>query len=169
MSFFLAAIGVNALGTCVDEPTTLEENEGVDPIFTGPNAANEIIPFSTGDWIAQGFHSAACLNKSCTPVKGVTCKPKKGQNTFGCDFNGVLKLNKINGKSPTTGKGVNTVLNAGFTAAFIRTLFNVVRTAKTKDGIPAYLEQFVGAKGLFCTNKTLTKDYGFLPTASCGV
>src|ERR1700722_10746917 len=168
VSFFLAAIGVTTPGTCVDEPTTLEENQGVDPIFTGKNAANEIIPFSAGDWIAQAYHSAACLNKTCTPVKGVTCKPKKGQNTFGCDSNGVLKLNDINGTSPVTGKGTSATLNPRFSSIFIRTLFNVVRTAKTKDSIPAYLEQFNGTKGLFCTSKALVKDYGFLADPSCG-
>jgi ABC-type phosphate transport system substrate-binding protein len=169
VSAFLADIGVTTPGKCVDEPTTLEENEGINPIFTGANAKNEIIPFSAGDWIAQGFHSAACLNKSCTLVKGVQCKPKKGQNTFGCDENGVLKLNKINGTAPTTGTGAKTVLNPHFSSVFVRTLFNVVRTAKTKDGIPSYLEQFLGAKGLYCTNNTLIKDYGFEPTASCGL
>lgn len=169
VTFFLNAIGVTSVGTCVDEPNTLEENQGVDPIFTGANAKNEIIPFSAGDWIAQAYHSAACLNKTCTPVKGVTCKPKTGQNTFGCAANGVLKLDNINGTKPVSGTGVKATLNPHFSAAFIRTLFNVVRTAKTKDGIPAYLEQFLGAKGLFCTNPALTKDYGFLPTAACGV
>ena len=168
VSFFLTAIGVTTPGPCVSEPTTLEENEGVNSVFTGANAANEIIPFSTGDWIAQAYHSAACLNKSCTQVKGVVCKPKKGQNVFGCDLNGVLKLNKINGTSPVTGTGVSAVLNSKFSAAYIRTLFNVVRTAKTKDSIPAYLEQFLGAKGLVCKNPAQIKDYGFLPDAACG-
>ncbi len=44
----------------------------------------------------------------------------------------------------------------------------MVRTAKTKDSIPAYLEQFLGAKSLFCTNNALVKDYGFLADPSCG-
>jgi ABC-type phosphate transport system substrate-binding protein len=168
VSFFLAAIGVTTPGKCVDEPTTLEENQGVDPIFTGANAKNEIIPFSAGDWIAQAYHSAACLNKTCTPVKGVTCKPKKGQNAFGCDANGVLKLNNINGTKPVNGTGTSAALNPKFSSIFIRTLYNVVRTAKTKDSIPAYLEQFLGAKSLFCTNNALVKDYGFLADPACG-
>jgi len=168
VTFFLAAIGVDTPGKCVSEPNTLEENQGLSAVFKGKNARNEIIPFSTGDWIAQAYHSAKCLNGSCTAVKGVTCKPKKGQNAFGCADNGVLKLNKINGTSPVTGTGSKATLNAHFSSIFIRTLYNVVRTAKTKDKIPAYLEQFVGAKGLFCSNETLIKDYGFLPDPACG-
>ena len=168
VSFFLAAIGVTTPGTCVDEPTTLEENEGVDPIFTGANAKNELIPYSAGDWIAQEYHSAKCLNKSCTPVKGVTCKPKGSQNKFGCAANGVLKLNDINGTAPVLGTGTSAALNPKFSSTFIRTLYNVVRTAKTKDGIPAYLEGFLGAKGVYCTSKTLIKDYGFLADPACG-
>ena len=168
VSFFLAAIGVSTPGKCVDEPTTLEENEGTNSIFKGKNAPNEIIPFSTGDWIAQAYHSAKCLNTSCTAVKGVTCKPKKGQNAFGCADNGVLKLNDINGTAPVSGTGTKATLNPKFSSTFIRTLYNVVRTAKTKDGIPAYLEQFLGAKGLVCKNPAQVKDYGFLPDPACG-
>ncbi len=44
----------------------------------------------------------------------------------------------------------------------------MVRTAKTKDSIPTYLEQFIGTKGLVCKNPSLVKDYGFLPDPSCG-
>jgi hypothetical protein len=168
VTFFLAAIGVTTPGKCVSEPTTLEENEGTNSIFKGKNAANEIIPFSTGDWIAQAYHSGACLNKSCTAVKGVTCKPKKGQNAFGCADNGVLKLNDINKTAPVTGTGAKATLNSHFSSVFIRTLYDVVRTAKTKDSIPAYLEQFIGTKGLVCKNPSLVKDYGFLPDPSCG-
>jgi ABC-type phosphate transport system substrate-binding protein len=168
VSFFLASIGVTTPGTCVSEPNTLEENQGVDPIFTGANAPNEIIPYSAGLWIAQQYHSAACVNKTCTPVKGVTCKPKGTQNKFGCAANGVLKLDNINGTAPVTGTGAKAVLNSHFSSAFIRTLFDVVRTAKTKDHIPAYLEQFLGAKGLYCSNKAVIRDYGFLTNAACG-
>jgi ABC-type phosphate transport system substrate-binding protein len=168
VSFFLAAIGVTTPGSCVDEPATLEENEGNNSIFTGPNAKNEIIPFSVGLWIAQQFHSAKCLTKTCTAVKGVICKPKTGENKYGCDLNGVLGLNSINKTKPTTGSGAKTTINPHFSVAFIRTLFNVVRTAKTKDAIPSYLEQFLGHKGLFCTNTPLVENYGFLPDPGCG-
>jgi ABC-type phosphate transport system substrate-binding protein len=167
VSFFLTAIGVTTPGTCVDQPATLEENEGVNPIFTGKDAKDEIIPFSAGDWVAQAYHSAKCLNSGCTANKaGVVCKPntKKGQNAFGCDLDGVLKLNDINGTSPTTGSGAKTVLNPKFSVSFIRTLSDVVRGTS----IPGYLAEFLGTKGWYCKNPALVKDYGFLLDPACG-
>jgi phosphate transport system substrate-binding protein len=175
VTFFLNAIGVTTPGPCVNEPGTLEENEGVNPIFK--NNKDAIIPFSAGDWVAQAYHSAKCLNTSCTFVNGVTCKPKTGQNKYGCDLNGVLGLNDINGTSPVKGTGSKTVLNppasaakSGFTNAFVRNLYDVVRGTKT---IPKYLVPFFGPKGWYCTNSTTLKNYGFEPATvkgfpSCG-
>ena len=76
--------------------------------------------------------------------------------------------NGINNTKPVSGTGAKAILNSHFSSIFIRTLYDVVRTAKTKDSIPAYLEQFLGAKSLFCTNNALVKDYGFLADPSCG-
>jgi ABC-type phosphate transport system substrate-binding protein len=160
VSFFLTAIGVTAPGKCVSEPATLEENEGTNPVFTNKVAKDEIIPFSAGDWVAQAYHSAKCLKTSCTPTKGVTCKPTKSTNAFGCDLNGVLVLNNINGTAPVVSKA----LNPKFSAAFIRILYDVVRGSK----IPAYLTQFLGTKGWYCKSTAAIKAYGFLPTSACG-
>jgi ABC-type phosphate transport system substrate-binding protein len=168
-AFFDAVIGITTPGSCVTEPSTLVEDEGTDRIFTGPNAPNEIIPFSAGAWDAQAFHSARCLNSSCTACQ----KPTKGQNRFGCDVNGVLKLNDVNGTSPTSGKGARTVLNPKFTPAFVRLLFDVVRTAKTATRIPAYLVKILGprsAGGFVCSARQaqMIVDYGFESTSLCG-
>jgi ABC-type phosphate transport system substrate-binding protein len=160
VTFFLDAIGVTTPGKCVSQPATLEENEGTNPVFSNKVAKDEIIPFSAGDWVAQAYHSAKCLKTSCTPTKGVTCKPTKSTNAFGCDLNGVLVLNDINGTAPVKNK----VLNPAFSAAFDRLLYDVVRGSK----IPAYLTQFLGPKGWFCKNTALIKDYGFLTSAACG-
>jgi len=168
VTFFLNAIGVTTPGPCVNEPATLEENEGVNPIFKGKDAADEIIPYSDGLWVAQEYHSAKCLNSSCTPVKDVVCKPKGSQNKYGCDLNGVLGLNNINGTSPLKGKALNLPASAakgGYTDAFVRSLYDVVRGTKT---VPKYLDQFLGAKGWYCANPTLIKDYGFLPATVKG-
>jgi ABC-type phosphate transport system substrate-binding protein len=169
---FLSDIGVTTPGKCVNEPNSLEENEGVDPIYTGSNAKNEIVPFSAGRWLAQAYHSAKCKTTKCTTDKtGVftECQtPKSGQNKFGCDVNGVLKVNDINKTAPINGTGSKAVLNPKYTATFIRTLFDVVRTAKTKDGIPSYEEAFFGAKGAFCKDSNVIKAYGFESTAACG-
>jgi ABC-type phosphate transport system substrate-binding protein len=165
VTFFLNAIGVTTPGPCVNEPATLEENEGVNKIFR--NNKDAIIPFDAADWIAQAYHSAKCLHSSCTANKaGVTCRPntKKGQNAFGCDENGVLGLGKINGTSPTTGRGAKTVLNPKFTIAFVRTLYAVVRGS----AIPAYLRQFLGPEGWYCTNPKLVRAYGFETDRACG-
>jgi len=171
VSFFLAAIDVTTPGPCVSEPATLEENQGVSSVFKGNK--DEIIPFSVGYWLAQAYHSAKCLNTACTFVGGVTCKPKGTQNQYGCDLNGVLGLNDINGTNPVKGKvlnGPSTAVKGGFSAAFVRTLSDVVRGTKS---IPTYLQQFLGPKGWYCTNPALIKDYGFEPATvkgfpSCG-
>ena len=170
---FLRAIGVTTPGPCVDQPSTLAEDEGINPIFKGASAPNEIIPFSSALWVAQAFHSPACKTAGCVNSKtgAVDCRPPtKAQNKFGCDVNGPLKLNSVNGTPPTTGSGTKTVLNPKFAPVLIRTVFDVVRTARTKDGIPAYLDPILGPTGYFCSKaaRPSLTDYGFEPTASCG-
>jgi ABC-type phosphate transport system substrate-binding protein len=156
LSFFEKAIGISVSGPgkCVTQPATLEENEGTNKVYKSKTAPNILIPYSAGDWVAQAFHSAVCGKK-----------PSKGQNAFGCDQNGVLGLNDINGTSPTAGKGAKTALNSKFTSDFIRTLYDVVRGT---DSIPTYLVTFLGPTGWYCSNPTLIRDYGFLPDPKCG-
>jgi hypothetical protein len=155
---------------CVTESATLQENEGIDPIFTGKNAPNILIPFSAGRWIAQAYHSAACAKKGCPTVKNqgvfIQCKtPAKGQNLFGCDINGPLRLNDIDGVSAITGRGAKTVLNPNFT--FPVTLFVVVRGTFS---IPTYLATFFGRRGAFCSAAyaSVIRAYGFSPAPTCG-
>lgn len=159
-AFFLTAINVTTPGKCVRSPATLEENEGTNKIYK--NNKNAIVPFSVGRWVSQGFHSAKCGKK-----------PTSKQNLFGCNKNGVLGLNSINGKKPTVGSGAKTTLNPKFAAAFVRTVYDVVRfSTATKDHIPAAQESIFGSKGYFCTNKTAKTDiaaYGFLTTPLCGL
>jgi ABC-type phosphate transport system substrate-binding protein len=168
-AFFLKAIGLTTPGACVsDDNNLLEENEGVNRVLAGPNV---IFPYSIGKYIAEKFHSARCLNRSCTPVRGVTCRPGRGQNLFGCDTHGSMVLHPINRTPPTVGRGVNTKINPGFIHQFTRTLFEVVRFASTSDHIPAYLEPFFGARGWVCTNRTARADlldYGFVILSTCG-
>ena len=169
LKFFLKAINVTTPGACVVTSPTLEENEGVNPILHSKNA---IYPYSIGKYIAERFHSARCLNASCTPVRGVICRPARGQNLFGCDTHGNYVLHPINRTPPTIGKGTNTKINPGFIANFTRKLFEVVRfDARTRDHIPAYLEPFFGTRGWVCTNRTARADlldYGFVILATCG-
>jgi ABC-type phosphate transport system substrate-binding protein len=166
-AFFLGAIGVSTPGSCVG--STAQENEGINPVLAGPNT---IFPYSIGKFIAEKFHSAPCLNSTCTGSP--QCKPNSSQNKFGCDTHGNMVLKKINGTSPTTGTGSKTVINSKFTPAFLRTVFEVVRWASTKDHIPSYLDKFFGSAargGWVCGNSTAHTDmihYGFLPTPFCG-
>jgi ABC-type phosphate transport system substrate-binding protein len=167
LAFFEAAIGVTTPGACVTQPATLAENEGTNSIFTGPAAADEIIPFSAGRWAAQEYRSPACFYKSCPASKNgvfIKCqKPAKTQNRFGCDVNGVLKLNDVGGTDPLKGKFLNPPASdvaGGYTNALVRTLYTVVRGTKS---IPGYLQPFFSPAGYFCakTARTAVTDYGF--------
>jgi len=180
VSSFLNAIGVDVPGPCVsNDNNTLQDDDGANPVLNNPAA---IFPYSIGDYIGQRFHSAKCLNSSCTPSsRGVICTPSGTQNTFGCDTHGPMVLKEIDGIAPTTGTGTKTVINPAFPAAFQRDLFEVVPfDANTTDHIPGpsnprggiNLERIFGASGWACTSKTAKteiKNYGFLPLgAACG-
>lgn len=175
-SFWLKVLGITAPGSCVDsskgESSTNpppngnlpEENEGVNK-FLQPS--NVIFPFSIGKYLAETEHSATCLNKKCTPVNGVVCKPTKTQNRFGCNTHGAMILHPIFRASPVAGKGANQTINPKFPATFLRFVYVVVRWAKTKDHIPGYLEALFGSHGWMCASKAAHKDmvnYGFLPS-----
>jgi ABC-type phosphate transport system substrate-binding protein len=181
-SFFLLALGGGTTpitpGACVN--SSVEENQGVDPLLNDPNA---IVPFSVAKYIAEVYHSAACINANCSPdASGVTCNPGSGQNLFGCDKHGVLTLNQINSTKPTTpwplpAPPASVKISTGFTPLFQRVVNDVVRyDSTTADHIPAYLEKFFASstatkKGWICSSaagKTDLKNYGFLPIASCG-
>jgi hypothetical protein len=155
----------------VKQPTTLADNQGTNPIFTGN--ANAIVPFSAGTWVAQAYHSPACTRSSCAACLA----PGAGQNEYGCDVNGALGLNSINGTAPAVGTGSTTTINPSFSPDFVRNLYDVVRySTTTKDHIPAYLEPFFAASrastpGWFCSSTAAADiaDYGFLPTSNCGL
>jgi ABC-type phosphate transport system substrate-binding protein len=148
-----------------------EENEGVNTAIMGNQ--NVIFPYSVGAYIAQRFHSAACSSKPfCFPnQQGRVCTPTGGQNLYGCNLNGNLRLNSINGTKPTAGTPPNVVINPFFTSRFVFTVYDVVRWSATADHIPPYLEPIFGAKGYTCANATAKKDlrnYGFMVLPSCG-
>ena len=173
-SSFLTAIGVSSPGSCVN--SSVQQNQGVDPLLKTPEA---IVPYSVAKFIAQKFHSAACLNSSCTPnSSGVVCVPTAGLNQFGCNEHGTLKVNSVNGTAPTTGSGKSTTINPSYSAPFLNTIYDVVRyDSTTPDHIPAYLEpQFAAASaaipGWDCSNATAKadlKNYGFLLSPLCGL
>jgi len=178
LTFWLAALGGIVAGPCVNsDNNTLEENEGVDPVLQTPEA---IWIYSIGDYIAQKFHSPTCTNSACTGTP--PCVPAANKDLFSCDQHGTYVLREINGAAPTTGSGVNTVINPTFPAAFDRTLFEVVPfDPNTADHIPGSesgapggvnLEKIFGHSGWACTSKAAKaniKSYGFVPLGSaCG-
>ena len=151
-------MGITTLGSCVSQAP--EENEGT---FSGFNNANAIFIYSIGAYVAQKFHSAACGKK-----------PTKTQNQFGCNITGVMGINKISGVSPITTAKVPTI-NPKFPSGFFRTVYNVVRwDPNTADHILPRLEKFFSAKtrhGFLCSSpiaNTAIRNYGFIPTATCG-
>jgi ABC-type phosphate transport system substrate-binding protein len=172
---FLTDIGVANAGACVNQ--TVQQNEGVDPLLKTPQA---VVPYSVAKYIAQKFHSAHCLNSGCTPNgSGVVCTPTAGQNQFGCNLHGTLKLNSINGIAPTTGTGTGTTINTSFAAtSYGNPISDVVRyDSTTPDHIPAYLERLyatasAATPGWVCSSATAKADlkhYGYLLSPLCGI
>jgi hypothetical protein len=178
---FLTAIGVTQPGPCVsDDNSTLAENEGVNPVLDDPDA---IVPYSISAYLAQAYHSAACLNEGCTHEPSEqACVPANGQDLFSCDQTGVLALNEIDHDlpflpfHPPTPPCLECHINAAFPAEFQGTVYDVVRyDPTTADHIPAYLEpDFAAATadtpGWLCgkQGQAYLKDYGYLPAATCG-
>jgi ABC-type phosphate transport system substrate-binding protein len=164
-SSFLTALGGGQTpitpGTCVsDEGNTLAEDQGLSPVLNDPDA---IVPYSVAAYIAQVYHSAACLHAGCTG--NPACKPAGAQNKFGCDKHGVLGLNEINGTQPVTPWPPPTPpcpqcqINPGFSAHFQHFVYTVVRyDAATTDHIPPALQPLFGSSGWACTNSTAATD-----------
>jgi ABC-type phosphate transport system substrate-binding protein len=178
-SSFLSAIGVASPGSCVsDDGGHLQPNEGVNSVLNDPDA---IVPYSISAYIAENFHSASCINTSCTPnSSGVVCRPAKAQNLFGCNTHGTMVLKQINGVAPTTGSGTSTVANSAFPSVFQRPLYHVVPyDPNSGDHIPGgepgapggiNLEPVFSVLGFVCAStKALTDlhNYGFLHIGGC--
>jgi len=165
--FFLTALGGGVPikpGRCVNAGDGTggvpPENEGVSRHLTGPDV---IFPYASSSYIAQRYHSARCLIRACTPVKGVTCKPKTGQNPYGCDTHGAMVLHMINKTSPTLPAACGKACplpNTRFAPAFVRTIYFVVRrVAGTPNDIPPYLLRLFGPQGYVCQNPVAKNDF----------
>jgi ABC-type phosphate transport system substrate-binding protein len=169
--FFLTALGGGVPikpGRCVNAGDGTggvpPENEGVSRHLTGPDV---IFPYASSSYIAQRYHSARCLTRACTPVKGVTCKPKTGQNLYGCDTHGAMVLRMINKTNPTVPFPLPAACvkacplpNPRFTLAFVRTLYSVVRrVVGTPNDIPPYLLGLFGPQGYVCQNPVAKNDF----------
>jgi ABC-type phosphate transport system substrate-binding protein len=178
LSFWETAIGVSTPGPCVsDNGNMLEENEGVNPALnTNPGT---IFIYSVGDWIAQKFRSAKCLNTTCTAnSSGVICKKTPAVLQFWCNVHGTMSLGEISGVAPTTGSGKNTTINPAFPSTFDRTLYNVVPYNTSASPIPGGsspvggldLTGIFGPSGFDCSaaGSADITAYGFVPLPTCG-
>jgi ABC-type phosphate transport system substrate-binding protein len=191
LSFFYGVLGLETSGE--SEPTcgTLsgvaanllpEENEGVSADFYNNNNKadgvnkNIITLFSIGSYIDQSVYGKAC-----------GAKPKKGQNEFGCNQAGVLKLGAIPpaGKTlavaPTAKVKGKVVINPKFPGIWKRYLFSVITAVPGSNPIPPYLRRFLDpykakhaksyVNGYFCSpgQQATLENYGFLPSKACGL
>jgi ABC-type phosphate transport system substrate-binding protein len=142
-TFWLSAIGVSEsqVGSCVTQG--IQEHDG-----TAIQNASQLMPYSIAQWIAQG--------------KGFADVPNR---------RGESRLRSINGLAPTTGTGTALALNTAFDANFLRSVYNVVPTAKLGNSVVA--QTFVGASSKVCTATTSTgtsviTNYGFGTVNNCG-
>jgi len=168
-SFFLAAIDVTTPGSCVsDDNGNLEESEGTNPVLN-TDKANVIVPYSVGKYLAQRYHSAACLVAACTPnSSGLICSVSGTKDLFGCNNRGTLILGELNGTDPTTpwpltDSTTGATINPSFSPTFLRYLYEVFNSPEFT--IPAYLQKYFSSTGWVCTSATAKadiKDYGFL-------
>jgi ABC-type phosphate transport system substrate-binding protein len=204
-SFFLTALGGGTTpitpGPCVSDGATaqfpngtIQENEGQDSMLNNPNA---IFPYSVGDYIAQGYHDAACTS-GCggTVSDNPACAPASSENKFGCNEtttgagkSPVLTLEKVGGVAPTspfplpaepTPPAINSKVkvNTKFPAAFQRHVYDVVRFGgSAANPIPSYLQKVFNPatgspKGWICGSTKGPADiraYGFVYQSTlCG-
>jgi ABC-type phosphate transport system substrate-binding protein len=112
-TFFLGAIGVTTLGASVGDSSANVTPENDASVL----GANEIIPFSAANWIAQS--------------NGAT-----GLNTIGTS---TVKLGSVNGIAPYTGTGTNLSANPAFySSSFGRDTYLVVEFARVNPSDAKY-------------------------------
>jgi ABC-type phosphate transport system substrate-binding protein len=163
-----------SLGSCVVQGafagTTIEENEGTNPVFTStgnPTGFKDaLFPFSGGDYVCQ------LDTKKCP------------------DQHGTLTLGQIDGKAPITSANViNTSGLTAFPALYIRGLYYVALNAggtgvsgspapavpngSNLSGYTIDLTKFLGqgnSSGWICgtAGQADTKAFGFATVSNCG-
>jgi ABC-type phosphate transport system substrate-binding protein len=135
--FFLGAIGVTSPGPCVNTlNNTLNENDGnAIAASAGANKNLVIAPFSVAQWLSDSKHLSP-------------------------DIRGGAVLRKINGTAPTS----LGVLNAKFTPAFVRLVYNV-----TSSTAPATVTNLFKTGGFVCSQGALIRKWGFGTIKNCGV
>jgi ABC-type phosphate transport system substrate-binding protein len=154
-STWLADIGVTwttapsciVNGASSVDSSVIEENEGTNSEFTtaNANAADVVFPFSAGDYVGEVY----TLTNPQSP--------------------GSLVLGSINSTAPLTSS--HTINVAGFSTAYIRTLFAVVLSSGASPWVPSYLQPLLGASnnsGWICKGSSSTAGTGPYDTAQAG-
>ena len=145
-SYWEGQVGLtdSALPTCVtSRNNTVEEHDG--RALTG---AGDIMPYSIGQYIAQGRYSAITTS---------TVVERRGNAVLG----------KVGTKSPFSLTGTTLTLNATFPIK--RTVYNVVQTSRLAE--TAIANTFVGGSSTVCgtAGQAVIKSYGFAVASNCGV
>jgi len=99
--------------------------------------AGAIVPFSIGQWVAQG-----------NSIEGVS------------DRRHGAVLGSIGTQTPTVGSAGNYELNPAFTA-ITRTVYNIVPSSEADDADSKTNWAFVGTGSLICSQEDVIKKYGF--------
>jgi len=142
-SFWLGKVGlvetditggkVPVLDTFGAAKTPVQEHDGT--ALQGD--AGAIVPFSIGQWVAQG-----------NGIEGVA------------DRRHGAVLGSIGTQTPTVGTVGNYELNPAFTA-ITRTVYNIVPSSEADDADSKTNWAFVGTGSLICSQKDVIKRYGF--------
>jgi hypothetical protein len=171
--------GADSTGHAIEENTGLSTGN-VDQ-FTSSTAAEDIFPYSIGDWIAQG---AAVKGTGAAGTTGAATVGGHASSIWG---HGNLKLGAVPNSLNVVEQPVVTnsfgqpTINSAWNTTFNRTLYAVVRNGGTATApkfptTPAYeataLPAIFGSTGWVCTNNTAQSDivgYGFLSLGgNCG-
>ena len=139
--FFLGAIGVTSPGPCVNTlNNTLNENDATAIAASAGAQQNlTIAPFSIAQFLSD--------SRKISP-----------------DLRAGFTLKKIDNKAPTVTTKKQAVLNAGFSASFLRLVYNV-----TSNTAPSSLTSIFSTGGFVCSQKALILKWGFGTIGSCGV
>jgi hypothetical protein len=156
-TFFLAAIGVSAPGSCVksaDGSIPIQENNGDQPLLRSTKGV--VFPYSMAVALAQTLHGSA---DGYSPDQNI----------------GTLSFPLVDGQSPIMVSGNNYVADDTSFPSYLRHLvFHVVRTASANGPIPPDLTSMFGRQGTgaICTyGDKIVGQYGFgvIPKSICGV
>ncbi|GIG61218.1 hypothetical protein Lfu02_55900 [Longispora fulva] len=141
-SFWLSKMGVTEADIAAgDYPclqtlnNTIQEHDG----RVLDNHNDYLMPFSTGQFIAQG-NAANILTQT-----GVTVADRRGSAVLG----------RVNNLAPVT----NGVLNVNFRTELVRDVYDVVPTTKLTD--PVIAATFVGSTSYVCAAKPTIELFGF--------